>query len=337
VLSGFLITRILAQSRDDIERGLSNVPNSLCRFYLRRTTRIFPPYYLLLAAIGACSLFLPVEYFGSFEKLAYLFYSTNILIASRNDWIGDFGHFWSLAIEEQFYLLFAPLVLLVPRKNTMSVCLIIVLAGVAIKIVLEILHVSAITIEVNSFINFAPLAFGGIIGLSANRTISKWLCGSVAQVFVLCLYIALPTAFGTWAQVWPLFGKLSGVLVGILLFQIFNGQQSWFVEILESPLFRKIGRISYGAYLVHHFVHFSMIQNVLTNFDLHSFVPRAVEVLAELGVSLALATLSWRYVERPIIAWVARATVPKVTVVPVCLAQPTSAALGVSSSGAPST
>lgn len=112
------------------------------------------------------------------------------------------------------------------------------------------------------------------------------MLGGEAQLFVFCLYLALPTAFGTWPQVWPLFGKLSGVLAGILLFQIFNGQQSWFVAILESAPLRKIGRVSYGAYLVHHFVYFSMIQRVLTNFDLHISAPRAVEVLTELGVSL---------------------------------------------------
>lgn len=308
VLSGFLITRILARSRAEIESGLSTVPNSLGRFYLRRTARIFPPYYLLLASFAAGSLFVPVDYFGRSEKLAYLLYGTNFLIAARSGWVGDFGHFWSLAIEEQFYLLFAPLVLLVPRRHAMSVCLAIISAGIVTKIALEARHASAVSIDVNSLINFALLGFGGVIGLRASRRAPKWFIGGSAQVAVLSLYLALPVAFGTWSQIWPLLGGLSVVLVGILLFQIFHGQQSWFVTVLELLPFRKIGRISYGAYLIHNFVHFGVIENFLRHIGAEIAAPRPAQVLAELAISLVLAAFSWRYFERPIIAWAALVT-----------------------------
>ncbi len=212
VLSGFLITRILARSRADIEKGLSSVQHSLGAFYLRRTARIFPPYYLLLAAISMYALFKPIEYFEGPEKSAYLLYYTNILVADRNAWIGDFGHFWSLAVEEQFYLLFAPLVLLLPRKNTIGVCLAILLAGVAAKIALEVRDAPPVAIDVDSLVNFALLGLGGAIGLSVSRTAPKWPCSGVAQLVVLCAYLALPAAFGTWPEIWPLFGKLSAIL-----------------------------------------------------------------------------------------------------------------------------
>jgi peptidoglycan/LPS O-acetylase OafA/YrhL len=313
VLSGFLITRILARSRAEIESGLSTVPNRLGRFYLRRTARIFPPYYLILALFAVGSLFVPIDNFGRSEKLAYLLYGTNILIAVRGYWVGDFGHFWSLAVEEQFYLLFAPLVLLVPRRHTMSVCLAVMSAGIATKIVLEARHASAVSIDVSSLINFVLLGIGGVMGLSASRPAPKWLSSGSAQVAVLCLYLAMPAAFGTSSQIWPLLGKLSAVLVGVLLFQIFNGQRSWFVAILESWPFRKIGRISYGAYLIHHFIHFSMIENLLRSVGAEITATRPTQVLAELATSLILAAVSWQYFERPIVAWAARVTSRKRT------------------------
>ena len=268
----------------------------------------FPPYYLLLAVIAVCSLFVPIDHFERSEKLAYLLYGTNILVAARGYWVGDFGHFWSLAVEEQFYLLFAPLVLLVPRKRTMSVCLAIIFAGLATKIVLEARHASAVAIDVNSLINFALLGFGGVVGLRASRTVPKWLYSGEAQILVLGLYLASPAAFGTWPQIWPLFGKASAVLAGILLFQIFKGQRSWFVGILDSAPLRKIGRVSYGAYLFHHFVHFSVVQDLLWHFGKQIDASRLTLVLAELGISLALAAISWRYFESPIIAWAAHVT-----------------------------
>jgi peptidoglycan/LPS O-acetylase OafA/YrhL len=306
VLSGFLITRILANSRTDIERGTATVSSSLWRFYLRRTARIFPPYYLLLAFFFVASFFVTIDHFWGAEKLAYLLYATNFLIAARNSWVGDFGHFWSLAVEEQFYLVFAPIVLLAPRKHTISVCIAIIATGLATKITLEARGAPEVPIDVNSLINFTLLGFGGVIGLMGRPPASKLLIGGGAQVAVLSLYLALPAVFGTWPLVWPLLGKLSAVLVGILLFQIFHGQQSWLVTALESSPLRKIGRISYGAYLIHPFLHYSAIEDLLRRFDVGVAAPRPAQVLAELAATLILAGTSWYFLERPIIAWAAR-------------------------------
>jgi peptidoglycan/LPS O-acetylase OafA/YrhL len=307
VLSGFLITRILARSRSEIEDGLVTVRDSLGRFYLRRTARIFPPYYLLLVFFVLVSHFVPIDNFGGSEKFAYFVYGTNFLIAVHSHWIGDFGHFWSLAVEEQFYLAFAPLVFLAPRRHTVSVCFAMILMGLATKIILEIGGDSAISVDVNSLVNFALIGFGGVIGLNASRRAPNWLTGGFAQVAVLGLYVALPAAFGAWPHLWPLLGKLSALLVGLLLFQIFQGQHSWSVTILESLPLRSIGRISYGAYLIHQFLHFSVIETVLEHFGTRP-TPRSIQVLAELAASLILAGLSWQYLEKPIIAWLLRVT-----------------------------
>jgi peptidoglycan/LPS O-acetylase OafA/YrhL len=80
VLSGFLITRILARSSSEIEGSPATTPANLGGFYLRRTARFFPPYYLLLAFFAAGSLFTSVEYFGRSEKLAI--YSTARIFSS---------------------------------------------------------------------------------------------------------------------------------------------------------------------------------------------------------------------------------------------------------------
>jgi peptidoglycan/LPS O-acetylase OafA/YrhL len=307
VLSGFLITRILANARTNIERGLVTISDSLSHFYLRRTARIFPPYYLILIFFVVVSLFVPIAHFGRSEKISYFLYATNVFVSVRN-WVGDFGHFWSLAIEEQFYLLFAPIVLWVPRKGTLTVCLAIIAMGLTTKVILETGGASAVSIDVNSLINFALLGFGGVIGLMEKRAAPKWLISGQMQIGILCLYLLLPAAFGTGLWFWPLFGKLSALLVGILLFQIFHTQQSWFVGVLESSPLRNIGRISYGAYLIHPFLHFSMLAVLLNRFDLVITIPRSLQILAELAASLILAAASWHHLERPIIAWAGRLT-----------------------------
>jgi hypothetical protein len=136
---------------------------------------------------------------------------------------------------------------------------------------------------------------------------AEWFISGAAQIAVLLLYLTLPAAFGA-SEVWPLLGKLSAVLVGVLLFQIFGGQQSWFVRTLESVPFREIGRISNGAYLIHNFIHFGMIESFMRYFGAEISAPRLAQFLAEFASSLLVAAISWHYLERPIIAWAARVT-----------------------------
>lgn len=308
VLSGFLITRILADARSEIEAGQSTVGRGLRRFYIRRTARIFPPYYGLLAIIAVVSLIVPIDNFWLPEKIAYATYTTNIFVADRGSWIGHFGHFWTLAIEEQFYLLFAPLVLLVPRRHTLAVCVSILALGIARTIDLEVEGATTIAKGISSIANFSLLALGGIIGLNAQRKLPLWLTSGGAQLAVLVLFVSLAALFGQQED-WLLYGKLaSAVVAGLLLLQIVQGQGSWLVGALNSPPLRGLGRISYGAYLVHNFIFISAVLFGVAPEGLGFGAQWIVASLVELVLTIAIAAVSWRTMEKPIIAWAARIT-----------------------------
>src|SRR5262249_25557857 len=154
------------------------------------------------------------------------------------------------------------------------------------KITMEALGAPALAIDVNSLVNFGLLAFGGIIGLTASAPPGSWLCSGTAQLFMLGFYLSLPTSFGTDPFL-PVLGKASAILAGILLLQIFAGQQTWFVAILESAPLRSIGRVSYGAYLIHHFIHFKMIGHGLDHLGVKIDVTTSLEALTELAMTLA--------------------------------------------------
>jgi peptidoglycan/LPS O-acetylase OafA/YrhL len=309
VLSGFLITRILARSREDIEHGQASIAGSLRRFYWRRAARILPVYYALLAVITVASLFMTIDYFGRNEQLAYWFYATNLLVAHRGAWIGDFGHLWSLAVEEQFYLLFAPLILLLPRTYAIAACLACMAAGLAARIGLGLADAPVFSIYTNSFVNFAMLGFGGAIGLLAARAMPRPLVSGWLLIASFCLYLALPVMLVTWSQVWMLIGTWAvAPFAGLLLIQTFHRQDSRLVAVLESAPLRGIGRVSYGAYLFHPFVHFSAIEAIAQRAGIWIAAPRPMQVAAELAVSLALAATSWLCLERPLLAWAKGAT-----------------------------
>ena len=98
VLSGFLITRLLLAARREVERGRQHRAAALGRFYARRALRIFPLYYLVVAVLAAVDL-PPAR-----EILPWLLtYTLNFHMASRG-YVDHFAHFWTLAVEEQFYL-----------------------------------------------------------------------------------------------------------------------------------------------------------------------------------------------------------------------------------------
>ena len=123
VLSGFLITRILAEARGGIDAGRSSFRSSLSRFYVRRTARIFPVYYVFLAVVTVAGLWGLVEVGSPARQLSNWFYLSNIYIG-LNGWETRLGHLWSLAVEEQFYLLFAPLALACPLTS-IACCLLL--------------------------------------------------------------------------------------------------------------------------------------------------------------------------------------------------------------------
>jgi peptidoglycan/LPS O-acetylase OafA/YrhL len=304
VLSGFLITRILADERSRIEQGHSTIWACTRRFYIRRAARIFPAYYLLLAVIAVISLFVQVDYFGPVAKIAYVTFTTNLLVEVRGYWAGDFGHLWSLAVEAQFYLILAPLILLLPRSRTVMLCVLMIAVGVAARVLLESFSVWEHGIGLNSFVNFSLFGLGGLASLNMLRPLPPALTRGSAQLVTLAVFIAVPALFGSYSH-WIVEGKLDALIAAVLLVQIVQGQNSWFVRVLNWAALRYIGRISYGAYLVHPFIHVASLAETL---GVSATLPWSIATALEYAATIAIAGASWRYMERPIIAWAARVT-----------------------------
>ena len=111
VLSGFLITGILLASRQNLATTGGTRAHAFRQFYIRRALRIFPLYY----AVVFLGLIFNADNAREFAPWL-LTYTINIKMAAQGWYIDNFAHFWSLAIEEQYYLVWPWLILLLPRR-----------------------------------------------------------------------------------------------------------------------------------------------------------------------------------------------------------------------------
>ena len=307
VLSGFLIVRILAGERGRIEAGQTGQGSALRRFFWRRTLRIFPIYYLVLIVFTVLALLRWAPDFTWPAAGWHALYLSNIYFADiAGRWVGRFGHFWSLAIEEQFYLLAAPAILLSPRAWARPLCIAVVMAAAVCDLWLRSESASDMVVYANSLTHFGALGFGGLVGLSmpagTRAGARSWLIfGCIAAILGLVAFFkfALFTpAVGLLVSAGPCWSTT--LVAGLLLASVHRNQASLAVRVLEWGPIAYFGRISYGFYLYHNLIPRWIIGGLAHKAGLHWRVPLPVETAFSFAVALGVASLSWALIERPL-------------------------------------
>ncbi|GAB3956866.1 acyltransferase [Spirosoma harenae] len=319
VLSGFLITRILLSSKDK----LSNQPNGglgkyLKTFYIRRTIRIFPVYYLTLFILALVNE-PPVR-----QKFAWLaLYATNIYIAIYHTWMGTVDHLWSLAVEEQVYMILPLLLFFVPRRYVPITTLIMIVGSVGLRYALYradlawfIGYVSTPTC-LDAFGLGAIMAYGWLYRRDLFEKVfrsSAWVwisLGGFILVGILNHWMESDSPRGYHNIMSDVWERLSASVFGFFLIGRaivgYGGVMKWF---LENPVTQYLGRISYGLYLYHNFI-FNVYHTRPTHFTVRSW-RRITDMLPVLNSSyffqfsyfvfltILVATISWYLIERPI-------------------------------------
>jgi peptidoglycan/LPS O-acetylase OafA/YrhL len=295
VLSGFLITRVLGLSREKIEAGQGAFWDQLSTFYVRRTARIFPVYYAFLAILTVLAGRRLIDIGEPLRQLSNWLYVTNLYI-ERHGWRTDLGHLWSLAVEEQYYLLFAPVALIMPRHWLRASCFALIALSLAAHAYLFATGAWAVSFDVNSFVNFGLMAVGGLAGLSADRRLPVRLRGDTPLAMMLCFVFLIPAVFSV-PNSWLHFGRATSVMTALLLVQIYQAQNGRLIFWLDIAPLRGLGIISYGAYLFHPVIK----SNELLHWGGFTFeLQRSFAVAIDLMLTIGLAWISWRVLERPL-------------------------------------
>jgi peptidoglycan/LPS O-acetylase OafA/YrhL len=256
VLSGFLITGILFDSLED--------DGYFRKFYARRMLRIFPLYYGVLAC---CGLWMIVNESGQYrELLSYALYlqNTRLLVdtSSANARVVlPIVHFWSLAIEEQFYLVW-PLLIFVIRKQ--QVLLAICLGAVVICPILRALCMMYgpspyFWIHANTLLRADSLLAGGALALMIRSNWQAaalrwaWLIFLLVSPLVLLVRIQQVSEMGSVLQVSLGYTVVIFWYGALLLLSIRGGVLQRF---FSAPTLRWVGKYSYGFYVYHLILYF---------------------------------------------------------------------------------
>lgn len=316
VLSGFLITRILLAAREkDIELGRGH-GFSIKRFYIRRTLRIFPLYYLTLGVLWFIDFRAVRDTFGWLVT-----YMSNNWIAINAQWLGKVDHLWSLAVEEQYYLFFPFLLFFIPFKKVRSLLIWMILFSVGMRAGLFASGVSWITPYVLMPTCLDAFGFGGLLAygfyyqkeriIAFFSSLKTLLLSIVTYTLVVFLMHGISEGHNVVSIVFLRLAEsfLSVCLVGVLI-----ANSSRLGQIVQSFFswqpFVYIGKVSYGIYIFHNLIynpyHESGDSNIsifLQKLSLHfpslfDHVPGKIVVLYVLTV--ALATVSWYAFEKPI-------------------------------------
>jgi peptidoglycan/LPS O-acetylase OafA/YrhL len=295
VLSGFLITRLLLDAR-----GRPLGP-ALRAFYIRRGLRIFPVFYLVLALAALLGIRPVRETWGW-----HVGYLTNAYLYLRGDWHGSISHLWSLAVEEQFYLVWPWLVLLTPAPR--------LAAAIVAMIVLAPLSRMAIGGPMQSVLPTScldSLGAGALLALPAARAaVMRAGAALGAPLLVAALALRLTGRSGVGLDVALDFGvSLTSAWVIGLAAQGLGGASG---EFLSARPVIYLGTISYGVYLYHGFVPYA-VGRLWPGMVDAAWPVRAVVLVT---VTVAVASASWHLFERFWLAWKERLA-PRVSQEPV--------------------
>jgi peptidoglycan/LPS O-acetylase OafA/YrhL len=295
VLSGYFITASLRRARDRMDTAQLSFGKTIGAFYWRRFLRIAPAYFVfttiaMVLGLGAIRHNWPWVFTGT----------VNWMIAATNQWPTTISHLWSICVQEQFYLVWPFLILLLPRRWMLPAIISVAMAGIAFRIGCVIFSAPTIARWVLPFGSLDSLAAGAALGWCGGRlraTRAGWLlallCFSLLAVAAV-LRVGDPSQFRS-VLVEPL---EAGAFV-ILIARTATGFDGYAARFLSLPGLVFAGRISYGLYIYHALV--AMVFNRWLPAPLRFVITTPSLRLMLFGMATVLvAVISWSLIEQPI-------------------------------------
>ncbi len=330
VLSGFLITGILV---DSVEGD-----GYFSKFYARRTLRIFPLYYGVLLVVFLLTPLLHLHWEGmGWLLLGYLQNIRPEQIVTFTPGAGiALNHFWSLAIEEQFYLVWPAIIFMVrDRRRLLQVTMAGAVGALVLRLVLLHWGATAAAIHVGALTRADSLLLGGSLALLYRTRhwgrvtkLAPWGFAAAAAVVVLSIvhfggdFAGIP--FSPAKRLWVSGPRYTFLALGsacLIAWSLeFGSSCGW---LFQRKWLMFFGKYSYGIYVLH-MLALSPILTVLRRVIFEATNSKLLGVagagVLELGLSVAAAVVCFRIYEKPILglkAYFSYAYAPKAAMRPI--------------------
>lgn len=248
LISGFLITYLLLKEKNTHERI------NIRSFYVRRILRIWPLYYLMVIIAPLLVNYMEAD---APNYLPYIFMYGNFDVIQTGIWPYPFGHFWSVCIEEQFYLFWPLFIAFIPTKRIPVFLGLVIMFSIGYRIFLMKTQWAYLPIFLNTFSRIDVLAIGGLL---AWFHFKKPISFHLPMIFKLALvglffYLFFEDSVYSIDNIPEVLVKkyiylgIVILLVGSLLF----GENNWYI-FRKKTFLNYLGKISFGIYIYHNII-----------------------------------------------------------------------------------
>lgn len=299
VLSGFLITGILLESKGS--------PYYYRNYLAKRSLRIFPLYYFFLIVffivfplVGYSDSIYNYDYLSSSQSWYWL-YIQNWRIFFDAHYPGEdiISHFWSLAIEEQFYIFWPFVIYFLPKDKVMQTCLFLIMVSIVTRLYLFLgVEMDFIKIYVFTFSRLDALAVGGLLaGMVRNEKWLAWLKQYSLWILIISGGIVLATmglnrSFDFYYFTTYGFTVLAVFFGSSLLLVLSTNRFNIAKTIAESKPLTFFGKYSYGLYVYH-----VPVLRICMH-ELKDVVGRSVMLVIAFILSIVVAYISYHLIEK---------------------------------------
>ncbi len=297
VLSGFLITYLLQAEKDKQEIDIG-------KFYIRRILRIWPLYYSYLSLSVLAIFYFGMDFHWQ-SLMFYLFYAANIPFI-LNTTLPFLAHYWSLGIEEQFYL-FWPWFNKKTGTGLIYIVAALIVATVAARIAIHFLYPGTLTDAIgHDFLYYQMMigALGALLYKSGNKLFLRLTDNVITQS--ICWLLLLLVAVNRF----HIASVIDGDIICIAGLCLIIGQirTSHCVIDLERPVFDFLGKISYGIYVIHPMIIF-MMSRLLSGLPMPPPAKYILVYTSVVALTIITSYLSFEYFEKYFLNFKKRYTV----------------------------
>jgi peptidoglycan/LPS O-acetylase OafA/YrhL len=293
-ISGFLITTVLLKTKKEIDEKRISLARGFKIFYICRSLRIFPLYYLLI-------LILIFFHFSHIKNSIWwnLTFMSNFYNIKINEWVGHTTNLWTLAVEEQFYLLWAIIMLLFPSRLHFSTTILFIFSAPILRGLFYFQDMNYFYTYLFTPACFDTLGLGSLLALlrfSNFEFYRKWTNNGIFALFsfVFILFTGYFMVFYWHSFPHFVLMRLSfGIFSFIIIDKCLEGFKGNLGKILSHKWITYCGRISYGLYLFHTLINGMFLG---MKYPENQFLRFPIYLLAIIGI----ASLTYYWIEKPI-------------------------------------